>query len=186
MALALNGTSNGSLNNLSLPNETGTLTSSPSATKVGFRVGNSAGVTIVDSATDYTITYDSDNTTFLYSGQLFDLGGNFNTSTYRFTAPVTGYYMLANTTYVNSSGDSARYVRLRCVKNDGTSDSYLFNTHNTVSNETNDLDYNMVTFSGVTYLAANEYVYCAIASALGGSQISVGAGSSIFSGWLLG
>ena len=55
MALALNGTSNGSLNNLSLPNETGTLHSTPSTGKVGTGMTESSGVFTFPSTGIYLV-----------------------------------------------------------------------------------------------------------------------------------
>jgi len=181
MALALNGTSNGSLNNLSLPNETGTLHSTPSTGKVGFRVANDA-VTIVNAATDYTIPYANDSGSTISSGTRFDLGNNFNTTTYKFVVPVTGYYMMANTTFTTSASDSARYLRLRLHNQSGQMHEVL----NTVSNESGDNDYNQIVFSGVFLLTAADELYCTIASSVGSSQISVNSGTSVWSGWLLG
>lgn len=181
MALALNGTSNGSLNNLSLPNETGTLHSTPSTGKVGFRVSNDA-LTIVDAATDYTIPYANDSGSATNTATRFDLGGNFNTSTYKFVVPVTGYYMMTNTTFCTSSADSGRYVRLRLYNQSGQIHEVL----NTISNESGDSDYNQIIFSGVFLLTAADELYCQIASSVGGSQIDINGGQSVWSGWLLG
>ena len=168
---------------ITLPDETGTLQPSPSASKVAFRVVNSAAVTIVNTATDYVVTLDTDSGTATNYGALFNLGGHFNTTNYKFIAPVTGYYMLACTLYFISFGDSARYVRLRVTNQDG---NYVFYSLNTLSNETGDSDYTQLNYTGVTFLNANDTLENFVASSLGGSQIEVGAGGCCFSGWLLG
>ena len=166
---------------ITLADETGTLHSTPSSSKVAFRVNNSA-VTIVNAATDYTIPYANDSGSATNSGTRFDLGSNFNTSTYKFVVPVTGYYMLTNTTFTTSASDSARYIRLRLFNQDGQMHEVL----TTNSDETGNSDYNQIIISGVFSLTAADELYCAIASSVGSSQISVSAGQSVWSGWLLG
>lgn len=153
----------------------------PSTTKVGFRVSNNT-VTIVNSATDYTIPYANDSGSADSTGTRFDLGNNFNTTTYKFVVPVTGYYLLTNTTYCTSSSDSGRYIRLRLYNQSGK----IYEVLNTVSNETGDADYNQIVFSNVFLLTAADELYCQIASSVGSSQIAVNGGTSVWSGWLLG
>jgi len=183
MALALTGTGNGSLNNLTLPDETGTLRSTPSSSKVGFRVVNSSAVVIVNAATDYTLTLDTNSGTATNFGTCFDLGANFNTTNYKFTAPVTGYYMLTFCCYFLSNSDSSRYIRVRAANQNG---DWVFYQLNTLSNETGDADYNQVVYMGVTFLNANDTLINYVGSSQGSSQVSVGAGGACFSGWLLG
>jgi len=166
---------------ITLPDETGTLQPSPSASKVGFRVSNNT-VTIVNSATDYTIPYANDSGSTISSGTRFDLGNNFNTTTYKFIVPVTGYYMLTNTTFTTSASDSARYIRLRLFNQDGQMHEVL----TTNSDESGNSDYNQIVISGVFLLTAADELYCTIASSVGSSQISVNSGTSVWSGWLLG
>ena len=153
----------------------------PSTTKVGFRVSNDA-VTIVNAATDYTIPYANDSGSATNTGTRFDLGNNFNTTTYKFVVPVTGYYMMTNTTFSTSSADSGRYMRLRLDNQSGQIHEVL----NTISNESGDADYNQIIFSGVFLLTAADELYCQIASSVGSSQIAINGGQSVWSGWLLG
>ena len=153
----------------------------PSTTKVGFRVANNA-VTIVNDATDYTIPYAYDSGSSTTTATRFDLGNNFNTSTYKFVVPVTGYYMMTNTTFTTSASDSARYLRLRLFNQDGQMHEVL----STNSDESGNNDYNQIVFSGIFLLTAADELYCTIASSVGSSQISVTAGHSIWSSWLLG
>ena len=168
---------------ITLADETGTLHSTPSSSKVAFRVNNSAAVTIVNAATNYTITLNTDSGTATHYGSLFNLGGHFNTSNYKFTAPVTGYYMLAFTVWLISNSDSARYGRIEAKNQDGDN---VFLAINTVSDETGNADYTQLNYSGVTLLTANDTIENFAASSLGGSQVTVGAGGCCFSGWLLG
>jgi len=155
----------------------------PSTTKVGFRVVNSASVTIVNAATNYTITLNTDSGTVTNYGTCFNLGNHFNTTNYKFVAPVTGYYMLACTLYLISNGDSARYGRLEAKNQNGDN---VFISINTISNESGDADYTQLNYSGVTLLNANDTIENFAASSQGSSQIEVGAGGCCFSGWLLG
>ena len=166
---------------ITLPDETGTLQPSPSASKVGFRVSNNS-VTIVNAATDYTIPYVNNSGSSNTTATRFDLGNNFNTTTYKFVVPVTGYYMMANTTFTTSASDSARYIRLRLYNQSGQLHEQL----TTNSDESGNSDYNQIVISGVFLLTAADELYCTIASSVGSSQISVSGGHSVWSGWLLG
>jgi hypothetical protein len=140
---------------ITLPDETGTLQPSPSSSKVAFRVVNSTSVTIVNAATNYSITLNTDSGTATNYGTCFNLGNHFNTTNYKFTAPVTGYYMLAYTLYLISNSDSARYGRLEAKNQDGDN---VFISINTVSDETGNSDYTQLNYSGVTLLNANDTI----------------------------
>ncbi len=153
----------------------------PSTTKVGFRVSNDS-VTIVNAATDYTIPYANDSGSAITTATRFDLGNNFNTTTYKFVVPVTGYYMMTYNTFVTSAADSGRYLRLRLYNQSGQLHEQL----TTVSNESGDSDYNQIVFSGVFSLTAADELYCTIASSIGSSQVTCTGGHSVWSCWLLG
>lgn len=48
--------------------------------------------------------------TIIFNGEIFDIGGNFNTGTYTFTAPVTGKYVLtATVSMINFDATASNY-----------------------------------------------------------------------------
>lgn len=49
----------------------------------------------------YTITPSGTGPTVTYDTEIFDVGGDYNTSTYTFTAPIGGYYHLFFSLYIN-------------------------------------------------------------------------------------
>jgi hypothetical protein len=101
-----------------------------------------------------------------FSNSVFDVGSNFNTSTYRFTAPIAGkYYFVLNMYLVCDNGEDA-YPRFR-VNGSNRQYSYFFNNgaggaiDNTTSvNAIFNLsvsDYVDVTFNGGgTYYGGNQ------------------------------
>ena len=54
-------------------------------------------------------------TTFQFNGEIFDQGGDFNTSTYKFTAPVTGKYQLQFKAYLNDVPIDAHFIYAQIV-----------------------------------------------------------------------
>lgn len=99
-----------------------------------------------------------------FNNVVFDVGSNFNTSTYRFTAPIAGKYFLALNIYLAANGNQDAYPRFN-VNGSFVQYSYLYQTvggtiHNTVAvNRIFNLsvgDYVDVTFSGNgTYYGGN-------------------------------
>ena len=83
-----------------------------SKTEYGFSAYLSSQQTISSTALT-TITFDSER---------FDLQGDFNTSTYTFTAPVTGKYLLtANMEVINADGNTGgNYVRVDIITSNKT------------------------------------------------------------------
>jgi hypothetical protein len=65
-----------------------------------------AAMSNLDINTDHTITY---------SGERFDVGGDYNTSTYTFTAPATGKYLLIASIFGLQADTSATYYRISIV-----------------------------------------------------------------------
>ena len=81
---------------------------------------------------------------------VFDDGNNFNTSTYRFTAPVTGRYFFSYYCNVLANSTAAAIFRFRV--NGTVRGAYYYN-----STKTNGLYY-MVSFQQVIKLDAGDYV----------------------------
>lgn len=98
----------------------------------------------------------------------FNTGNHFNTTTFRFTAPVSGYYLIAYHLFVQTATN-----RVSIKVNNA---SYQFNQTN-VNPGTN-------SWAGVMYLLANDFVTVGDWQNLGGATFFMGHGS--FSGFLLG
>lgn len=100
-----------------------------------------------------------------FTNVVFDVGSNFNTSTYRFTAPIAGKYYLFLNMYLTANVNQDSYPRFR-INGSFVQYSYLYQTaggtiHNTVvMNRIFNLsvgDYVDVTFAGNgTYYGGNQ------------------------------
>lgn len=100
-----------------------------------------------------------------FTNVVFDVGSNFNTSTYRFTAPIAGKYYLFLNMYLTANVNQDSYPRFR-INGSFVQYSYLYQTaggaiHNTVAmNRIFNLsvgDYVDVTFAGNgTYYGGNQ------------------------------
>jgi len=114
-------------------------------------------------------------TILTYSTENFDVGGNYNTGTYRFTAPVTGKYLFnLSVNLYNNPGVWAAVIRLN------GSTSYYGNRM--TSNITGD---NNVVATAILSLTANDYVEPYVQSTNGGSM-SNSASWNRFEGFLIG
>lgn len=90
---------------LTLPAETGTILTTVSGVAVNgpaFSAYSSANTSISSSTL----------TKIPFATEVFDTNSNFDTSNYRFTPTVAGYYQLNASVYVYSSSPSVRYCRL--------------------------------------------------------------------------
>ena len=108
-----------------------------------------------------------DNTTF-------NIGSHYNTSNYRFTAPVAGRYFFRAHVYKQSSGNASR---LRLYKNGSDARVYQYIS-------ASDVYTHQVT--GIISLAAGDYVTCTFNSDGAGTSIYLADNHSNFSGYLLG
>ena len=97
----------------------------------------------------------------------FDRGSNFNTSTYRFTAPVAGVYQINTSLFYIAAGNRVSIKVNGATKYDSQT---LF-----------DIDW---TWSGTLYLAAGDYVTVGDWQNSAGGQVYLGHSS--FSGFLVG
>jgi hypothetical protein len=141
-----------------------------------FLVSRTTSDANTGSATDLKITYDSTS---------FNIGSHYNTSNGRFTAPVTGKYLICvNTTFVSSSV-SARYMRTQLWKNGSTPS--LLAGHSHISDETDNGDYHQVVICGVISLNANDYIEVYWATSASSSQVQLAGfdNNVTFSGQLI-
>ena len=103
-----------------------------------------------------------------------NIGGHFNTSTYRFTAPVAGRYFFHLSVYWNSTNG---YSRLRIEKNGGTIDHYNMKPGTGG-------DHSQQVF-GVVQMAVNDYVLGQVQSDQSNSYFRA-RNHTFFEGYLLG
>ena len=119
--------------------------------------------------------------TFIFATTLLNIGGHFNTSNGRFTAPVDGNYFFTYSITASSSSKNARYFRVRLTKNGTT----VINPHSTISDETGDADYNHISASGLVAMNANDYVELNYGSSIDASGLVFFDNMNTFSGFLM-
>ena len=119
--------------------------------------------------------------TFIFATALLNIGGHFNTSNGRFTAPVAGNYFFTYSITASSSSKSARYFRVRLAKNGTT----VLNPHNAISDETGNADYNIISASGLVAMNANDYVELNYGSSIDASGLVFYDNMNTFSGFLM-
>lgn len=104
----------------------------------------------------------------------FNVGSHYNTTTYRFTAPVAGMYFFRAQIYKQGSGNASR---LRLYKNAADARVYQY------SDATGTFTHNI---TGIISLAVNDYVTCTFNSDGAGTNIYLADNHTNFSGYLLG
>ena len=141
------------------------------AASCSFAAYMNSGVTNIAADSLVSLPFDT---------EFFDVGSNFNTSTYTFTAPATGYYLFNTYIRLNNNNRDMNYIMFRLVT---TAREY----------ERNIWDPNAF-YNDVTYWSMNstDYVYLSSGNTVtpkyyqgGGSanvDIPSGAGQSMFSG----
>jgi hypothetical protein len=113
----------------------------------------------------------------------YDIGSNYNTSTYRFTAPKAGRYLFAATIRFDSAA-AGSYMRCYFAVNGNTGYSganYTFG--HVISGGNHSTDYESLAPTAVLNLAANDYVQVYGGRNGGSSTIQT---ESQFSGYFLG
>lgn len=110
--------------------------------KAKARVYSNVGITNMNNGQEYIVPLDTEN---------YDPGSNFDTSTYRLTAPVTGYYYCnAGVTYVGSSVVSnKRYSMI--LKINGVNAQY-YNLHAAVT------DWLSLRTTDILYIEKDQYL----------------------------
>jgi hypothetical protein len=104
----------------------------------------------------------------------YNVGNHYNTSTYRFTAPVAGIYFFRAQVYKQASGNASR---LRLYKNAADVRVYQY------SDATGTFTHNI---TGIISLAVGDYVTCNFNSDGAGTNIYLADNHTNFSGYLLG
>ena len=121
-----------------------------------------------------------DNTTIVFGTEIFDQNADFDTSTYTFTAPVTGRYQLSLLARYNSLDSGASYYQGYVVTSNR---SYI---HTIDPNYTADLNYYSFGFSFLADMDANDTAYILYNQSGGTQQTNISAGGdTYFSGYLV-
>ena len=121
------------------------------------------------------------STAIRYNLLLFDRGGNYNTSTYRFTAPVAGTYFIGFSLAWNTLGFSVGVRRSMQIRVNGSRVEYIDFAPNG--------DWDLVEHATLVYLSANDFVDVAPMNVQPNDVYWNGAGSNgvgSFRGFLVG
>jgi hypothetical protein len=130
------------------------------------------------SETQYVTVLDSDQD-IVFETEVFDIGENFNTGTYTFTAPVTGKYDLSLVLRLGDLDNNAQYVMWKII----TSNRYY--TGLIDPNYNADLNFYPVCFNVLCDMDENDTAYCTIRQNLGNNSLFLQtAGITVFSGHL--
>ena len=139
-----------------------------------FRVkGNSGGWQVISSASEQTV---------LFGDEQWDIGGRFNTSNGRFTAPVAGKYLFHFHAYVrqSSSDDGTGYGTARIYKNGSlySGASNIFGYNNSGDSD------QIAPVTTIMDMAANDYANCNVRANSGATEFY--QPNCYFTGCLLG
>jgi len=131
----------------------------PALTKFFVRLGSSYNI------------FQNATTTVPFASELFDVGGYFNVSNYRYTPPVGTYRLFVNISINNLSAPTDRAtVRIRKYDNSASSDSVLARGDIGQGTQTEATSWGVETFD--TQTDANDYYYCTIFTDAGTRQIN--------------
>jgi hypothetical protein len=137
-----------------------------------FRVGN---------GTQNNIAVGS-NHTMIFSNEIFDNNADFDTSTYTFTAPVTGKYQFNILVRLSGSDSASSYSQMVLMgSNRNTTMATLMNSAIMNSDESVDLK-----GSAVLDMDANDTANMRIRIQAGTSQADLDTDGSYFTGYLIG
>jgi len=136
-----------------------------------FWVTNSTVQSNISAGVAHTIEFDSER---------FDQNADFNTTTYTFTAPVTGRYLFSEKIQLKDPDQSARYYEMQLVTSNKTYYTMIFDTGAFSS----DPEYLSFTGTNLVDMDASDTCLCKIYQDDGAAQADVQATSSYFSGYL--
>jgi hypothetical protein len=136
------------------------------------------------NAANFTISNTSDGTVLPFNVVRHDSAGNYNNSTYRFTAPIGGRYFFSATVRWDGSSSGSYLRTMFTVNGSSGQGGSSFNYGHQINGPSGySSNYQSLTISAVIQLAASDYV-----SVVGG--INVGSTDfhceSQFSGYMLG
>lgn len=137
------------------------------------------------ASANQTISHSTD-TLVQMNAELFDTANCFNTSTYRFTPTVAGYYQInAKVNWLVADANRTYYLEAKIMKNG----SFLANNNQSIDaagggRQITCMVSQLVYMNGTTdYLTVNAYIYDYTASST--CQINGNSGETYFSGCLL-
>ena len=138
-----------------------------------FRVGNGTQNNIATST----------NHTVIFSQEVFDIGSNFDTSTYTFTAPVTGKYFFNAMFRIEALDTGSSYLQVVLMGSNRNTTMFTLSEiqhHMSADSE--------ISFSGATVLDmdANDTAYLRIRIQAGTAQADISTDGSYFTGYLIG
>ena len=137
--------------------------------------GSGSWVDVADGAT----------TTIVMATADINTGSHYNTSTYKFTAPVAGVYHFSAIVYIRNNGgsasDSGTYGYIKLQKNNSNIAGFEA-IHGYLNNGDADQTHSI---SGLVQLAVNDTVHMVLQSAGGGTS-SFHGGNTSFHGYLVG
>ena len=120
-----------------------------------------------------------------FNSQLFDIGSNFDTSNYTFTAPVTGKYFLGTQILFQSVSEAGSYLGVRVETSNHGYWSYL----HSINTMDADATYYHVTTAGIYDMDANDTAYVRLYlndSAASSNVLDINSGATLFTGMLIG
>ena len=120
-------------------------------------------------------------TTANFNSEIFDQNSDFNTSTYKFTAPVTGKYQFNMSFRLDQLDSAAGYYRLKFITSNRTYTSLIIDP-----NFTSDIDYYHMSGSYLADMDSGDTAEVAIQQNGGTSQTDLKSGADThFSGYLV-
>ena len=108
-------------------------------------------------------------TTFQFNGEIFDQGGDFNTSTYKFTAPVTGKYQLQFKAYLNDIPCDAHFIYAQIV----TSNRNFIHVFDPRGSDVSTLGHWFVDVAVLADMDASDTAHCLIYVRLGSATLDI-------------
>ena len=158
-----NTSSNGALHTLNATSGNGAIALATAGTE-RFRVDSDGNVTkpnnpmfratmtasrTISSSDWHKIQFDTDT-----ASECFDVGSNFDTSTHRFTAPVTGYYQFGLNQRID--GGNNQYYRVAFYKNGSPGGNY--SNGMAIYRDTDGFNYYTFSITSLIQLNASQYV----------------------------
>ncbi len=138
---------------------------------------------VFSTATDTSYTI---NTILPYNTSVYNVGTHYNTSTYRFTAPVAGYYYFRAWGYATASAGARATMSIRLYKNGSQDSSTVTGDINIGSTAAGEVSIAGLNSYGTLYLNAGDYVEAYCTAYNNNSTFRIYTGHAGFEGYLLG
>jgi len=119
--------------------------------------------------------------TVIFDTEIFDQNADFSTSTYKFTAPVTGRYQFNVSLRLQELDNTADYSQVRLTTSNRNYEVFLLDTSDFAA----DLNYHTASSSHLVDMDANDVAFVQIRTAGGAAKTDISySGDSNFSGFL--